>query len=643
MLKKLFFLFLILLLAVSLAGADVIQIKGTDNVDDAKLAAVAGSNRNYGVTTTLAVNTTINYMVNRVKNLSSLLPANATISSCICSLYCVTNSIDDTIYTDRVFKPWVEGDEDGTDNDDGDVTYNDWTSDANEWGTEGCLCADDNGVDNNADDGDCEAALADRKTTPESKTFVSTVDTWYGFSVSSALAQAWYNGTATENGVILIGNHLTNGSNTFASSEYTTDTSKVPFWTITYTIPHAPVLASIGAQTDVQHGIEYSLRVSATDADADSIILSIEDEPYNAVFVDSFNGAGSFVWTPTFDQAWKDIFEDSVYSVLFIASDGTLADSELVIFTVTNTPPVLDSIPDSTVVMVGEEVSWCIYGTDANNDSIILNISGEPYGATFFDSGNGVGLFTYTPTMSQKDSTYRFGFGITDQLGGGYSRSTRIDVILTPTDTAMVCAPDCAPTMATKYPIGDRTVGSCYPYPASPTTRFDKVDDPTVHDGHATLDSILDSYITMSYHMTTLNLPPTVVIDSMVAFYAESTTNHLYCGLQAQFFFRETPPYGGWCSKDENGNSTTHNLSEIWTTYRWKILGCWFNPPRVWNYANIDSITQFGIKTLSYYPVFESRMVINVYYNTIGGTAIHRHSIVQDEDGKGIIEGGIAR
>jgi hypothetical protein len=103
--------------------------------------------------------------------------------------------------------------------------------------------------------------------------------------------------------------------------------------TQTYTIEQvnqAPVLDSIGPQTG-NEGETLEFRVSATDPDGDLILLSAENRPDNAVFADSGNGTGTFVFTPDTAQA-------GVYQVAFIASDGALADTEVVEITVNDAP-----------------------------------------------------------------------------------------------------------------------------------------------------------------------------------------------------------------------------------------------------------------------------------------------------------------
>lgn len=225
---------LLILLLAGQGWALTLKIEGTTNVEDAHIQGGLNANKNYGGAATGSVKSTgPTHFLIRVQNLSSLLPANATITAFVCSAYCTDNTEDATIAAYRNFKPWVEGDEDGVDDDDGDVTYNDWASDEFEWGTAGCACANDDGVDNNQD-GTCDASGRDRKATAEDTENVTTVNTWYAWSVTAALAQGWYDGTINEEGIILP--YATAGNNTFATTENATAANR-PFWTITYHTP----------------------------------------------------------------------------------------------------------------------------------------------------------------------------------------------------------------------------------------------------------------------------------------------------------------------------------------------------------------------------------------------------------------------
>jgi hypothetical protein len=211
---------------------DTKKIEGTTNVEDAMI--VEGSpNNNYGATTIMrAIWSNDRLALVRAKNLATEIGAGATITDAICSLYCSINSDDGNTAAYQIFKPWVEGDENGVDNDDGDVTYNDWASDANEWTTEGVLCAGDDGSDNSQDNSACNAARRDRKSTAESTVNVTTINTWYGWDISNALAQGWYDETKNEEGIIL------KGTGVFASNYFNTTeaASNQAFFVFTFTV-----------------------------------------------------------------------------------------------------------------------------------------------------------------------------------------------------------------------------------------------------------------------------------------------------------------------------------------------------------------------------------------------------------------------
>ncbi|NIO61507.1 MAG: tandem-95 repeat protein, partial [Gammaproteobacteria bacterium] len=159
-------------------------------------------------------------------------------------------------------------------------------------------------------------------------------------------------------------------------------------------VNRAPVLDPIGPQV-VDEGQSLEFRISATDPDLDAITLDTANVPLNATFVDSGNGAGSFTFNPDYDQA-------GVYNVTFIASDGLLADSEIVQITVNdvNRAPVLDPIGPQ-VVDEGQVLEFRISATDPDLDAITLDTANVPLNATFVDSGNGVGSFTFNPDYDQ--------------------------------------------------------------------------------------------------------------------------------------------------------------------------------------------------------------------------------------------------
>ncbi|MGB2696492.1 MAG: tandem-95 repeat protein, partial [Candidatus Zixiibacteriota bacterium] len=180
---------------------------------------------------------------------------------------------------------------------------------------------------------------------------------------------------------------------TFIASDGTLADSELVAITVN-DVNRSPVLDSIGSKSvDEVQTLEF--RVSAADPDGDALALSAEDVPTNATFVDSGNGAGSFTFGPDYDQS-------GVYNVTFIASDGTLADSELVAITVNNLnrSPVLDSI-GSKSVDEAQALEFRVHATDPDLGAITLTAEDVPVNATFADSGNGAGSFTFNPTYDQ--------------------------------------------------------------------------------------------------------------------------------------------------------------------------------------------------------------------------------------------------
>ncbi|MEW5701767.1 MAG: Ig-like domain-containing protein [Candidatus Zixiibacteriota bacterium] len=164
--------------------------------------------------------------------------------------------------------------------------------------------------------------------------------------------------------------------------------------TVNETGNQQPVLAAIGPQS-VNEGLNLSFGVSGTDPDADSVILSAEDLPANAQFIDNFNGTGSFNFDPDFTQA-------GVYNVRFIASDGLLADSEIVAVTVNdiNRPPVLAAIGPQSVTEA-QNLFFLVSASDVDGTIPALTAQGLPAGAIFTDQGTGTGSFNFTPDYSQ--------------------------------------------------------------------------------------------------------------------------------------------------------------------------------------------------------------------------------------------------
>ena len=177
---------------------------------------------------------------------------------------------------------------------------------------------------------------------------------------------------------------------TFIASDGLLADSEVVAITVIDAGNQRPILATIGNRA-VQEGNILQFRISATDGDGAIPTLTAFTVPTNAIFVDSANGAGSFTFSPDFNQA-------GIYNVLFVASDGVLADSENVQITVGeagNLPPILDSIGTKQIAE-GNVLTFRVHATDeAGIPNLLVNTLMNNY--VFVDSGNGAGSFTYTP------------------------------------------------------------------------------------------------------------------------------------------------------------------------------------------------------------------------------------------------------
>jgi len=206
---------------------DVAKITGTTNIEDATIKSGVDADKNYGDMSNDDLTISAQqFIVIRVKNVASELGENATISACVCSVYCITEVAGNkTIRAYRVFKPWVEGTQNGGTNEPG-ATWNDWDNDDWEWTTGGCGSADDGGSDNSGD-----GTGADRKATQESSQGVNSTG-WFVWTISADLAQDWYDGSANENGILLYTS--SGGTSLWRGSENSIGLQ--PHWTFTYTI-----------------------------------------------------------------------------------------------------------------------------------------------------------------------------------------------------------------------------------------------------------------------------------------------------------------------------------------------------------------------------------------------------------------------
>lgn len=122
-----------------------------------------------------------------------------------------------------------------------------------------------------------------------------------------------------------------------------------------------PALDPIDDQ-EVDEGQNLNFNVSASDPDGSISALSAKSLPVNSTFSDHGDGTGTFDFNPDFTQA-------GVYDVLFIASDGELADSEVVEITVNLDPLSYIVInPDSTTISADSTRQFTVTGYSSSDE-----------------------------------------------------------------------------------------------------------------------------------------------------------------------------------------------------------------------------------------------------------------------------------
>lgn len=172
--------------------------------------------------------------------------------------------------------------------------------------------------------------------------------------------------------------------------------------------PPQLLLVPSSPSPSVNENQSLTFNLIAVDPEGTLPVLSALGLPKNAAFADSANGRGSFYWTPTFSQEGNYVFR-------FIASDGSLADTERVMISVgnVNRPPILLPI-DSQFFLEGNAAAFGIRGIDPDGDSIFLSADSIPTGAFFVDSLNGRGGFFWSPFFDQAGE-HRPVFSVTDR------------------------------------------------------------------------------------------------------------------------------------------------------------------------------------------------------------------------------------
>lgn len=162
----------------------------------------------------------------------------------------------------------------------------------------------------------------------------------------------------------------------------------------------APTLAVIGDKT-IAENATLTFTVSATDADADSLVYSASNLPTGANFDATTR---TFTWTPNFSQA-------GTYSPTFSVTDGTSDASSTISLTVTNVnrAPAFETIAPKTV-REASQLCFAVNVTDADSDPVTIVATAKPNNATF---SNSTRTFCWTPTYDE-EGNYTATFRATD-------------------------------------------------------------------------------------------------------------------------------------------------------------------------------------------------------------------------------------
>ncbi len=129
------------------------------------------------------------------------------------------------------------------------------------------------------------------------------------------------------------------------------------------------------------------------------------------------------------NNVWLESPYDQPGVSFFNLFDSTAANHSYIVAyepSCTNTPPVITSIPDHTVLL-GNPIVLLVQASDPDGTIPRLSAMPMPAGARFADNGDGTGLFSWTPAEGQ-ESAYRIRFAAADNETESSQRIT-IDAV----------------------------------------------------------------------------------------------------------------------------------------------------------------------------------------------------------------------
>ncbi|TVR47529.1 MAG: tandem-95 repeat protein, partial [Puniceicoccaceae bacterium] len=202
-------------------------------------------------------------------------------------------------------------------------------------------------------------------------------------------------------------------SGNFGATTPASDTAT--FTVVVRTENQRPLLQPIAPQTLAQDQ-PFALALSASDPDGDPLFFFGDNLPRGAR-LDPFTG--DFTWTPDFAQS-------GTYTFILGASDGHLADSQVVTVTValTNRAPFITA-PAYLLAQEGLALSFEIGGGDLDGDPLVFSALNLPAGASFNPDTR---RLQWTPGFDQA-GIYELTFRVSDPAGATATTTTFIQVL----------------------------------------------------------------------------------------------------------------------------------------------------------------------------------------------------------------------
>lgn len=174
----------------------------------------------------------------------------------------------------------------------------------------------------------------------------------------------------------------------------------------------------------MKYGTDYTLPISASDADGDVLAFSTVNLPAFAVLQPVSNGNMNIVFAP-------DITRIGSYPMSIIADDAN-GGTDTTTFTLivnTNGVPVINEVSDITI-SEGGLATVALTGTDDNGTaSMIWSFDGLPAFATFTNNNDGTGIISFKTGYSSAGE-----YPITITLNDGFGAGTSCSFVLTVID-----------------------------------------------------------------------------------------------------------------------------------------------------------------------------------------------------------------